>query len=140
MPAFPPPEYNSYTEARTHLKEILDASEGDQAAKVRRDGILSVVLSGDRLRQLLELAHPAHAKSVVVERLWSIYLPGHSIMADGTSFEDSVVSMIDALREYAEDWHDHLHAAPNHRQAWGLVQLIDLCDDSQLRSWLLEAF
>jgi hypothetical protein len=45
--------------------------------------------------------------------------------------------MVDALREYAEDWQDHLLDAPNHRENWGLVQLISLSDDDQLREWLV---
>ena len=29
-----------------------------------------------------------------------------------------------------------LHAAPNHRENWALVQLIDLSTDEQLTAWL----
>ena len=45
--------------------------------------------------------------------------------------------MVDALREYSNDWQDHLLDAPNHRENWGLVQLIALSDDDQLRAWLV---
>jgi hypothetical protein len=41
------------------------------------------------------------------------------------------------LRDYAHDWQDHLLNAPNHRGNWGLVQLISLSDDEQLREWLV---
>jgi hypothetical protein len=41
------------------------------------------------------------------------------------------------LREYAHDWQDHLLNAANHRENWGLVQLISLSDDEQLREWLV---
>jgi hypothetical protein len=44
--------------------------------------------------------------------------------------------MAGALREYAEDWQDHLLHAANHRENWGLVQLITLSSDEQLREWL----
>ena len=47
--------------------------------------------------------------------------------------------MIDALREYAEDWQERLLDAPNHRNNWGLVQLICLSTDDQLREWLVGA-
>lgn len=30
------------------------------------------------------------------------------------------------LREYAEDWQGRLFDAPDHRENWGLVQLISL--------------
>ena len=45
--------------------------------------------------------------------------------------------MVDALREFAEDWQDHLLDAPNHSGCWGLVQLIGLSDEGQLRDWLV---
>lgn len=44
--------------------------------------------------------------------------------------------MVGALREYAEDWQDHLLDAPNHRENSGLVRLISLSDDDRLREWL----
>ncbi len=53
--------------------------------------------------------------------------------ADGASFDEAVSELIDALREYAEDWQSHLLNAPNHRDNWGLVQLINCSDDEQLR-------
>ncbi|MEA9983999.1 MULTISPECIES: hypothetical protein [Subtercola] len=39
--------------------------------------------------------------------------------------------MVELLREYVEDWQDHLVAAPNHAGNWGLVQLIVLSTDDQ---------
>lgn len=45
--------------------------------------------------------------------------------------------MIEALREYSEDWQERLVDAPNHRENWGLVQLIALSDDDQLHDWLV---
>lgn len=56
--------------------------------------------------------------------------------ADGSTFDEAIDEMIDALREYAEDWQDHLLDAPNHRDNWGLVQMICLSSDNQLREWL----
>ena len=52
------------------------------------------------------------------------------------TFEEAITEMASALREYAEDWQDHLLHAPNHRANWGLVQLITLSSDEQLREWL----
>jgi hypothetical protein len=45
--------------------------------------------------------------------------------------------MVAALREYAEDWPEHLLEAPNHKENWGLVQMISLSTDEQLRAWLV---
>ena len=65
---------------------------------------------------------------------WSVLIPGLPVAADGNTFAEAIDEMIDALREYADDWQDHLLDAPNHVQNWGLVQLISLSDDDQLRA------
>lgn len=44
--------------------------------------------------------------------------------------------IIIALREYAEDWIDHLKNAPNHAGHWPLVQLVRLSTDEKLRDWI----
>jgi hypothetical protein len=67
---------------------------------------------------------------------WSVFLPGLPIAADGTTFDAAVDEMVQALREYAEDWQARLRGAPNHRNNGDLVQLISLRDDDQLREWV----
>ena len=67
---------------------------------------------------------------------WSVFIPGLPVAADGLTFADAMQEMVDALREYALDWQERLLDAPNHRDNWGLVQLISLSDDGQLRDWL----
>lgn len=57
--------------------------------------------------------------------------------ADGATFDEAITEMIEALREYADDWQERLLNAPNHRENWGLVQLISLSDDDQLTDWLV---
>ncbi|MEV4129835.1 hypothetical protein [Nocardia sp. NPDC049707] len=66
-----------------------------------------------------------------------MFLPGLPIAADGASFDEAVDEMLVALREYANDWQNRLRDAPNHRENWGLAQLIGLSTDEQLRDWLL---
>jgi hypothetical protein len=71
---------------------------------------------------------------------WALVLflenPGNVISAWGQTFDEALDDLVEGLREYAEDWHDHLHAAPNHRRRKSLVQLIQISDGSQLRQWL----
>lgn len=43
------------------------------------------------------------------------------------------------LREYAQDWKDVYSAAPNHVENWGLVTLISLLSDNELKEWLIDA-
>ena len=59
------------------------------------------------------------------------------VAADGPTFDEAITEAVDALREYATDWQDHLLDVSNHRDNWGLVQLISLSDDDQLRNWLV---
>ena len=128
--------YDSYTEARTHLKELLDAAEQGRPATVRRDDSTAMVVDANRLLSFLRDVCPSRAQVVAEAGGWSIFIPGLPVAADGASFDEAVTEMIDALREYADDWQDHLDNVPNHTNNWGLVNLIALSSDDQLRQWL----
>lgn len=128
--------YDSYTDARAHLKDLLDAAERGRVATVRRDANRTAVVEVERLRSVLASLLPSRAQVVAEGGGWSVLIPGLPVAADGNTFAEAIDEMIDALREYADDWQDHLLDAPNHVQNWGLVQLISLSDDDQLRDWL----
>jgi predicted RNase H-like HicB family nuclease len=127
--------YDSYTEARTHFKELLDAAERGQPATVRRESSTAMVVDARRLLRLLLDIYPSRAQ-VVEGGGWSVFIPGLPVAADGATFDEAILEMIDALREYADDWQDHLYNVPNHAGNWGLVNLIALSSDEQLREWL----
>ena len=127
---------DSYADARNNLKNLLDAAESGMVATVRRDSASMAVLDAGRLRCFLASVVPSRARVVQESDGWSVFIPGLRIAADGKAFDDAITEMIDALREYAFDWQDHLLSAPNHRENWGLVQLIGLSDDAQLREWI----
>jgi predicted RNase H-like HicB family nuclease len=129
--------FDSYTEARAHLKALLDAAERGRVATVRRESATTAIVDVERLRHYLAAVAPSRAQAVPEDGGWSIFIPGLPIAADGRTFNEAVTEMVGALREYAEDWQDHLLDAPNHRENWGLVQLISLSDDDQLREWLV---
>jgi predicted RNase H-like HicB family nuclease len=128
--------YDSYTDARAHLKDLLDAAERGRVATVRRDANRTAVVEAERLRSVLASLLPSRAQVVAECGGWSVFIPGLPVAADGDTFAEAIDEMLDALREYADDWQDHLLDAPNHVQDWGLVQLIGLSDDEQLRAWL----
>jgi hypothetical protein len=128
--------YDSYTDARNNLKQLLDAAESGSVATVRRESATTAVLDAARLQRFLASVVPSRAQVVQEAGGWSVFIPGLPIAADGMTFDEAVIEMIDALREYAQDWQDHLLNAANHRENWGLVQLISLSDDEQLREWL----
>lgn len=129
--------YDSYTDARAHLKDLLDAAERGRVATVRRDAGRTAVVDVERLRAVLAALLVPRAQVVPEAGGWSVFIPGLPISADGATFEEAVVEMIDTLREYAEDWQERLLDAPNHRSNWGLVQLISLSTDDQIREWLV---
>jgi predicted RNase H-like HicB family nuclease len=129
--------YDSYTDARTHLKDLLDAAEKGRVVTVRRDSVVAAVVDVERLRHFLVTLIPSRAEVVSEAGGWSVFIPGLPVAADGTTFDEAIAEMVDALREYADDWQDHLLGAPNHRENWGLVQLVGLSDDEQLREWIV---
>ena len=131
--------YDSYTDARAHLKDLLDAAETGRVATVRRDTSTSAVVDVKRLRHFLASVVPSRAQVVPEAGGWSVFIPGLPVAADGASFDEAITEMIDALREYAEDWQERLFNVPNHRDNWGWVQLISFSDDEQLRDWLVGA-
>lgn len=128
--------FDSYSEARAHLKDLMDAATRGRLATMRRDTEHAAVVDAERLRYFLAALVRSRAEVVAEDGGWSVFIPGVPVAADGSSFEQAIDEMIDALREYAADWQDHLLDAPNHRDNWGLVQLIGLSDDDQLREWL----
>jgi predicted RNase H-like HicB family nuclease len=130
--------YESYTEARTHMKELLDAAERGQPASVRRGVLTAMVLDASRLQHFLLTAYPSRALVVAEAGGWSAVIPGLPVAADGATFDEAVTELIDALREYAEDWQEDLYNAPNHSDNWPLVHLVEFSDDDQLRAWLTQ--
>ena len=128
--------YDSYTDARNHLNDLLDAAEGGRVVTVRRDTSKAAILDANRLRHFLSTVVPSSAKVVPEADGWSAFIPGLPVAADGATFEEAIDELVDALREYAHDWQERLQHAPNHRENWGIVQLVGLSNDEQLRDWL----
>jgi predicted RNase H-like HicB family nuclease len=131
--------FASYSDARAKLKDLLDAAQRGRVATVRRDDLTAAVVDGERLRYFLSKVCQSRAQVVAEDGGWSVFIPGLPIAADGATFDAAIDEMIEALREYADDWQDHLLDAPNHRDNWGLVQLIELSTDEQLREWVVGA-
>jgi predicted RNase H-like HicB family nuclease len=130
-------EYRSAREAREHFKDILDAADDGRPATVTRDARRVAAVDADRLVHFLTRVRPSGAEVVAENDGWSLFIPGLPVAADGATLDEAVEEMIDALRDYAEEWADHLRLAPNHAENWGLVQMVALSSDEQLRDWLL---
>lgn len=133
----PQVEYRSAREAREHFKDILDAADAGRPATVTRDARRVAAVDADRLVHFLTSVRPSGAQVVAENDGWSIFIPGLPVAADGATLDEAAEEMVDALREYVEEWADHLRLAPNHAENWGLVQIVALSSDQQLRDWLL---
>lgn len=131
--------YTSFSSARAHLKELLDAAEVGLPASIIRGGNRSVVVHGGRLISLLAQSRPAHTQVVHENGTWAAMLPGAPLAGEGETFDEAIDDLVSVMRDYAQDWIDRLHVAPNHADQWSLVQLIELSEDEQLRDWLLAA-
>jgi predicted RNase H-like HicB family nuclease len=130
-------EYRSARDAREHFKDILDAADDGRPATVTRDARRVAAVDADRLVHFLTRVRPSGAEVVAENDGWSIFIPGLPVAADGTTLDEATEAMIEALRDYVEEWADHLRLAPNHAENWGLVQIVALSSDEQLRNWLL---
>ena len=130
-------DYRSAREAREHFKEILDAADDGRPATVTRDARRVAAVDADRLVHFLTRVRPSGAQAVAENDGWSLFVPGLPVAADGATLDEAAEEMIDALRDYAEEWADHLRLAPNHAENWGIVQIVALSSDELLRDWLL---
>ena len=129
-------DYPNVATARANLKDLVDAAVAGVPSRLHRESNGVALVDADRLRGLLSKIGPT-AEVVPEAGGWSIFVPGVPVAADGGTFEEAVEEMVVALREYADDWADHLRLAPNHRDHWGLVQLIGLSSDEQIAEWLV---
>ncbi|MGI5180525.1 hypothetical protein ACQEVZ_29845 [Dactylosporangium sp. CA-152071] len=130
--------FDSNSTARAHFKDLLDAARRGRVVTVQRETSRAAVVDSERLRATLVGALPL-PQVVAEDGGWSVFLPGVPVAADAATFDEAIKEMIVALREYADDWQEHLLDAPNHRNNWALVQVIELSDDTQLREWLVGA-
>ena len=131
--------FESTTAARAHLKDLLDAAADGRTATLTRDGRRAAVIDAERLRRALAATITAEPVIVAEAGQWSAFFGDLPISASGMTLDEAVADLITALREYAEDWTDHLRLAPNHRDNWALVQLIDLSTDAELEAWVTGA-
>lgn len=139
QPAAAASHFGTFTETRKNLRSVLDSAHAGRVTTVQRDAERFAVVDADRLLSTLMRLRPADATVVAEGGGWSAVLPGLPVHGDGPTFEDAVNDLLEALREYADDWNARLLDAPIHREHWAVVELTQLASDDQLRAWLLAA-
>src|SRR5699024_7488706 len=132
-----PRHFASYTQARDRLRDVLDAARAGVVTSVARGSETFVVVRADEQRKMLARLRPAEARVVAEGGGWAVIFPGLPVHGDGESFDAAVDDALQALREYAEAWNDHLHAAPNHTENRAVAELVELSSDDELRAWVL---
>lgn len=125
-----------FAEARKSLKTILDTSDRGGLTIIRRGSSSASVVNAEKLLEYLIRHTPANVQVVNEDGAWAMFMPGTPLASEGATLAEATADLIDALRDYAEDWEDHLQAAPNHAGNWALVQIIDASTDEQLAEWL----
>lgn len=129
--------FATFTQTRAQLRDVLDAAHSGRVATVARDRERFAVIDADTLRRQLFTARPSGAVIAAEAGGWSAFLPGIPVHGEGETLDHAVDDLIEALRDYAEDWNERLLDAPNHRGNWALAALVELSDDEQLRDWIL---
>lgn len=129
--------YATLTETRSHLPEILDAAEAGIPAWFERRGVGFVVAPKEFYTSVLSGSVP-RPEVYPGGGSWTFILPGTPIATEAVLFDEALEDFIDALKEYAEDWlvNEVLRNAPSHRDNRGLVQLVTLLTEEELREWV----
>jgi antitoxin of RelE/RelB toxin-antitoxin system len=126
--------FEKIADARSHLKDMYDSAQAGVPAVVRRSADPAVaVVKVESLKRALRALCPVDVEVRFGEGSVSVWLPGMPISAEAGDFDGAVVEFIAALRDYAELWVEDLRRYPNHEEYWGLVNLILLSDDDELR-------
>ncbi|MFN3003266.1 prevent-host-death protein [Mycolicibacterium wolinskyi] len=139
------PEVESYRRSLARgitMGNLLNLAEAGGVAIVEERGSrpATALVELGRLRHMLaRLIEPHMAVASSEDGRWCIRLPGLPVLGEGASFDEASADLIEAMREYADDWADHLHAAPNHEANEYFAHFVKLSNDEQLREWIYSA-
>ena len=131
-------EYPKITDARAAISEIYSTVERHLVVRIMREGDAPVaVIRRDDLKEALQALSPLDpqvrfSKNGTV----SMWIEGLPISSQGSSFDEAGEELIKALRDYAQTWVEELKNYPNHKERWGVANLVLLSDDDELREFL----
>lgn len=128
-------DYPTFTDARTHLKDVLDSNARGITVTVGRDDQVSAVVPANRLREYFFRTVSPRVRVLREDGRVIAVMDGWPFVSEGTDIEDALGDLALTLREYGTDWEERLQHAPNHSQQWALVQLVKLSTDDELRQW-----
>ena len=120
-------------DARAHLAALADAGK---PASDAREGRNVAAVDAARLRKALLKLLPAQVTVIHENGAVGIALAEPALAVEGADFDAAVAQMVIALREYATNWTENLRRTPDNDNAWGVVQLVSLSDDTELGDWV----
>lgn len=127
------------SKARSEFKEVLDSAQRGATPTIERGEYEFAVTDKAGLVQFLKLSVSAKPKLVTEDGAYVLVIPGLPFASEANSLDESVDLLVEDLIDYAAEWHDLYQDAPNHADNWGLVTLVNLLSESQLKEWLLTA-
>lgn len=96
-------------------------------------------MSADKLQDVLAQTLEPRLQITHEDERVIAFMALRPFVSEGLTFDGALDDLVESLREYAEDWHDHLSSAPNHADNGALVQLVNVSSDQQLRDWIERA-
>lgn len=126
-------------DARDHWKQLIDVAEAGGVAVVRRgtsgEGRRTAVVDLEVLDRGLAQIAPFNVQVSRSDSQFSMWIEGVPVHGAGKSMEEAEDELLDALVDYALDWVDRLHVAPNHEANGDLVRRVMLhaADGEELR-------
>lgn len=137
--------YDTLTESREHLPEVIDAAQGGLMVCMRRgrsrkhaqDGPVSVVKTAV-LRNILETLVAVDSEYEPSDGLYTVAVTGYPLATEGESWSAAVGELVDDIRVYCDDWVSRLRHAPNHEGNVPLVYMAQAMTDAELHEWLMK--
>ncbi|MEV8267374.1 hypothetical protein [Microbacterium sp. NPDC076911] len=128
-------DYPTFTNARAHLKDVLDSNARGITVTVGRDEQVSAVVPAERLREYFFRTVSPRVRLMREDGRVIALMDERPFVSEGADIEGALGDLALTLREYADDWEERLQHAPNHSQQWAIVQLVKLSTDDELREW-----
>ncbi len=133
----PDAPFLAYTEPRSGLRQVLDTAESGVPVGVKRHDHQVAIVERSHLLDVLRTSPLLPSPAAAAEAGgWTILLPGTPVASDGGTLDGAADDFVAALREYVDDWNEHLRFARNHSGNWALVQFVALSSDGELLDWL----
>lgn len=106
--------FDTVAAARSGFKELIDAAHSGGAGVVHRAGEAYAVVPVELIRERLLPALGTTPEIFREDDGVGLILTGMPFAAEGSTLDEAAADMVDALREYAQDW-PRLSQTPNHR-------------------------